>query len=432
MSARNRFTEKLLGWLEGREYYLLKYLRHDLHELAESSDLDVLLPDGDDYDFEEWLRQQGEVFTYRLRRRHHMTQAFVFFTDGSFLQVDLLYRLIRKNLIYLPNREVMANKQIVNGISTYSDLTMLEHVLLFNVLNGSGLPAKYLLWYKDLPAERQQFLLEYLNAKYGTTFTDFVEMAEYDASVHRRLLAYVRRLPENRLFARARHMLWYAWDTLRDLMHPRGRIITFSGVDGAGKSTILEAFADILRKRYRQKVVVLRHRPSLLPILSAWIYGKQKAEQLSVQRLPRQGQNKSKLLSLLRFAYYFADYLIGQFYVLLRYKLRGYIVLYDRYYFDFIVDARRTNLELDEWLPRWLYRFLFEPDLNVFLYADARLIRARKRELDAATIGELTRRYKRLFEDLSGRTDHAVYLPLENVEMERTLDTLVRAYIRIA
>ncbi|RMD73165.1 MAG: hypothetical protein D6818_05195, partial [Bacteroidetes bacterium] len=151
-----------------------------------------------------------------------------------------------------------------------------------------------------------------------------------------------------------------------------------------------------------------------------------------VQRLPRQGQNRSKLLSLLRFAYYFIDYLVGQFYVLLRYKMRNYIVLYDRYYFDFIVDARRTTLELDEWLPRWLYRFLFEPDLNVFLYADPRLIRARKQELDAATIGELTLRYKRLFEDLSGRTDHAVYLPLENVEMERTLDTLVREYIRIA
>jgi len=432
MTARNRFMNKLRDWLEGREYYVLKYLRHELEALAESSDLDVLLPDGDDRDFEDWLRQQGEVFTYRLRRRHHMTQAFIFFTDGSFLQVDLLYRLIRKNLIYLPNREVMANKQIVNGISTYSDLTMLEHVLLFNMLNGAGLPAKYLLYYKGLPEARQQFLLEYLNAKYGTQIEDIVELAEYDREVHQQLLAYVRRLPENRLLARVRHTLWYAWDTLRDLMHPRGRIITLSGVDGAGKSTILEAFADILRKRYRQKVVVLRHRPSLLPILSAWIHGKQKAEQLSVQRLPRQGQNRSKLLSLLRFAYYFIDYLVGQFYVLLRYKMRNYIVLYDRYYFDFIVDARRTNLELDEWLPRWLYRFLFEPDLNVFLYADPRLIRARKQELDAATIGELTRRYKRLFEDLSGRTDHAVYLPLENVEMERTLDTLVREYIRIA
>lgn len=432
MSARNRFIEKFIDWLGGREYYLLKYLRHDLRELAETSDLDVLLPEGDDRDFEAWLCRQAHVLSYRLRRRHHMTQAFIFFSDGGFLQIDLLYRLIRKNLIYLPNREVRANKQIVHGISTYSDLTMLEHVWLYHVLNGSGLSAKYLRFYSNLPEARRRFLLDYLNAKYGTHFTEVAQMAIYTHALRQRLLAHLRRLPENRPISCLRHTFWYLWDTARDLMHPRGRIITFSGVDGAGKSTILEAFADILRRRYRQKVVVLRHRPSLLPILSAWIYGKEKAETRSVQKLPRQGRNKSKWLSLLRFAYYFIDYLIGQFYVLLRYKMRQYIVLYDRYYFDFIVDARRTNLELDEWLPRWLYRFLFKPDLNVFLYAEPRLIRARKQELDAATIGELTRRYKRLFENLSGQTDHAMYLTVENVEMNHTLDTLVHAYMHIA
>ncbi len=432
MELRNKFIPKLFTWLNDRAYYLLKYLRHDLSQLAESSDLDILLPDGEDHDLALWLEHQPEVLTFRMRRRSYMTQAFIFFRDGSFLQLDILYKLIRKDLVYLPNREVLANKQIVNGVVTYSDLAMLEHVLLFNYLNGAGLPPKYLLYYMQLPQARQQFLLDYLNAKYGTTFVSFSQMADWNMATHKKLLIYVRRLPENAPWKRFKHALQYAINTLKDLFHSRGRIITFSGVDGAGKSTILEAFANILRKRYRQKVVILRHRPSLLPILSAWIYGKKNAEMRSIQSLPRQGKNRNKLASLLRFAYYFIDYLIGQFYVLMRYKMRNYIVLYDRYYFDFIVDARRTNLELEEWLPKWLYRFLFEPDLNIFLYADARLIRARKRELDAATIGELTHRYKRLFEDLSGKTDHAIYLPVENVEMERTLDTLVRQYIRIA
>ena len=56
-------------------------------------------------------------------------------------------------------------------------------------------------------------------------------------------------------------------------------IITFSGVDGAGKTTILRQFKELLEQKYGRSVIELRHRPSILPILSAVKHGKKKAEQ---------------------------------------------------------------------------------------------------------------------------------------------------------
>ncbi|MBQ0768226.1 MAG: hypothetical protein KBT58_02980, partial [Bizionia sp.] len=124
-------------------------------------------------------------------------------------------------------------------------------------------------------------------------------------------------------------------------------IITFSGVDGAGKTTILREFTGILKNKYGKKVKEIRHRPSILPILSAIKYGEKKAEQKTMEVLPRTGSNKSKMSSYIRFFYYLIDYVFGQWVIYFKYTRKDIIIIYDRYYFDFINDARRTNINLD-------------------------------------------------------------------------------------
>ena len=200
-------------------------------------------------------------------------------------------------------------------------------------------------------------------------------------------------------------------------------------MDGAGKTTLLNDLRQVLEQQAQQKVVVLRHRPSLLPILSAWTKGKQAAESEAAHKLPRQGNNRSQLSSLLRFGYYFADYLLGQGYVWARYTLPGYTVIYDRYYFDFIVDGKRTNLALGEALPKWLYRFVAKPGLNIFLYADPAVIRQRKQELPAADIQFMTGRYRALFGELAQRY-RGQYLCLENNDRQLSLSTILKHYAK--
>ncbi len=224
---------------------------------------------------------------------------------------------------------------------------------------------------------------------------------------------------ENRGLKGLGNWLQYAVDSLRSLTR-RGIILTFSGVDGAGKSTVIDAVKHEFEKKQRRRVVVIRHRPSLLPILSAWTQGKVQAEAKAANSLPRQGTNRSFLSSLLRFAYYYADYLFGQFYVYFKYVRRGYVVLYDRYYFDFINDSQRSNIGLPKAVTSFGYHFLLKPDFNFFLYAAPELILKRKQELNHETIIQLTADYKGLFAKLQ-KSVRGQYVAIENIILQDTI-----------
>lgn len=210
-------------------------------------------------------------------------------------------------------------------------------------------------------------------------------------------------------------------------MNNKVKIITFNGVDGAGKTTILREFKNTLESKYSRTVKELRHRPSIIPILSAMKYGKKEAEERTTKTLPRTGKNNSKLSSYLRFFYYLMDYIIGQLIVYYRYTRKDIIVIYDRYYFDFINDSQRSNINLSSGFIEFFYRFLIKPDLNIFLFASPEIILSRKKEMDEETILALTTKYKNLFNKLSTRKKEK-YVCIENINKSKTIKTIEELY----
>ena len=257
--------------------------------------------------------------------------------------------------------------------------------------------------------------------EYNMPVKCYSELFKSTKDLQKKLRLNLQGKSENKGVKHLVHLFNYYVDSARNMFADKGFIVTFSGVDGAGKSTVIENIKQYVDKNLRKKVVVIRHRPGILPIISAWKHGKQKAEHISVQNLPRQGNNSSKISSLLRFAYYFLDYLLGQWYIQIRYVATGYVVLYDRYYFDFINDSKRSNINLSPSFTKWWYRFLLKPRLNFFLYADANLILQRKQELDGPTIKGLTKKYLSLFDDLKIHSHKALYIPIENIQLADTL-----------
>lgn len=204
-------------------------------------------------------------------------------------------------------------------------------------------------------------------------------------------------------------------------MNNKIKIITFSGVDGAGKTTILTKVKELIEDKYKKEVVVLRHRPSILPILSAIKHGKKEAEKKTMEVLPRTGKNKSKLSSFIRFSYYLVDYMVGQWINYFKYTAKGKIIIYDRYYFDFINDGRRSNIHFPPSLIKFGYHFLLKPELNFFLYADAHTILSRKQELNKETIETLTTNYRDLFDDFENKYKASSYKSINNEELQDTI-----------
>jgi thymidylate kinase len=302
------------------------------------------------------------------------------------------------------------------GIKLMSLIHKVRYIGLFYGLNNQSIPSKF----KPL----EQLLNKSVSKLDRLLYSNYTDSGTRGSE----LKICVNLLSQNKGLARIGNHLDYVFDSLKQLFNSGGMIISFSGVDGAGKSTIIENTKKQLEKKFRKRVVVLRHRPSFLPIISAWTKGKKRAEMDSINSLPRQGNNTGSMSSVLRFMYYYTDYVFGQFIINLVYKQRGFIVLYDRYYFDFIVDGKRSNIQLPQNILQRAYKLLLQPDFNFFLYADPNLILERKQELSKEVIIELTNSYLSLFMGLgSQHRNTAKYISIENVNVDSTVAQIISA-----
>lgn len=428
---KHTFIQSLFQLLQADTYVLLKWFGDDLATLPEGSDLDILIRPELIQKIESFFNSHSSILKVNSSKRTGVRHYYIFFKNNDFLQIDLLLKFVRKQLTYLSTEKIFDKNIIFNGIKTCDTATIFEHALLFNYLNYSGLPTKYYKRYSKLSLTIQHQLLKRINDKYNTNFKSIKDTVEFTPHNRVQIIKYLNGQRENSIINKVINLGSYIKAVWCMLKEENSQTITFSGVDGAGKSTIINEIRTLLGNKYRKKVVVLRHRPSLLPIISAWKYGKKGAEQRSVARLPRQGTNKSKIASYLRFSYYYSDYLLGQIYVWWKYLLRGYTVLYDRYYFDFILDGKRSNINLSEKFPKSLYPFIAKPKLNFFLYADAATILERKKELSPTVIKILTKKYKTLFKEFSGKYN-GLYLPIENINKQETLHTILTHYLKNA
>jgi thymidylate kinase len=397
---------------------------------APTSDLDLLLTRPDTRAGVQFMQRFALVQSATVRHAAHMVSIDCLFQDGSLLSVDLLHQLHRKTLRLLDAPAVLAQAELAQaGVPVPSLLHDFAYTWLFYWLNQSDLPLTHLRHFQQQCPERQDAMVAHLQEAYGLSFPNIACASVYQPAKAALLHYALRQQPANHRLARKRRGLRYLLSTAADFVRPGGLVITFSGVDGAGKSTVIEHVKERLEKKWRKRVVVIRHRPSVLPILSAWKYGKAGAEARSVQNLPRQGQNFSLSSSLVRFSYYYLDYVVGQVVIWLKHTRRGHIVLYDRYYFDFINDGRRSNINLPARFTQALYAFVSKPKLNFFLYADPQEILRRKQELSASTITQLTQQYKSLFGELGARYRRSRYVPIENQDLDTTLN-LIGRYIQ--
>ena len=411
----------------------LKFTQGSLNNLPLSSDLDILVLKDDLPNMIRFCKKHLATSKVKVYRKSFMTTLELYFKDSTFLSLDLIHQFKRKGTQLLDAKPLlisaMPNSQ---GVMVPDIKFDFEYCLLFYALKGAHIPMKYQEYYNIHNLLQKNKIHNYINKKYKLKLDNYYEMFEFNAHLKSNILSKIESLGFNLNFNKLKNKVNYILDTLRDVVSRKGLVITFSGVDGVGKTTIVERVKIRLKYKYRKEVVLLRHRPGILPILSAIIYGKGETEYISSVSLPLKGTSNNVLSSIFRFSYYFTDYIIGQVYVYFKYVLRGKIVLYDRYYFDFINDAKRSNIKLNRRFLKAFYRFVFKPKLNFFLYADAATIRARKNEMMAPEIDKLTMRYKQLFGQMSKQYTSSHFTIIENIELEVTLNKIMKSYAKLA
>ena len=227
-------------------------------------------------------------------------------------------------------------------------------------------------------------------------------------------------------------------------MSRRGLVVTFSGLDGAGKSTLIEWLEGELARRHRP-VTVLRMADGL------GVYAGLRVARDSLQRLfsRRNGEGErttdqsalrprwagppparglvgladrvrhailwGKPLRRLLYPLDLLVFLVIRFYVA---TVRGRVLLTDRYFYDTLVDVADEG----RWFwVRLLQRFTPAPDVPVFLDVSPEVSYARKGEYSVDYLERRSAAYRHIAPLVAS----AVVLP--NTNLDDTRRALVRA-----
>lgn len=182
------------------------------------------------------------------------------------------------------------------------------------------------------------------------------------------------------------------YHTLYRYIVPSGKCLAFCGLDGAGKTTIIDELNDMFVNLLKSKKVYEGYwRPYVLPEIRELFGNKNSKDGIDVKaqkgktvKEPER-QPKGILSSLFKFAYYWLDYMLAP----IKYgniRSRGGMVLFDRHYVDMVVHPKRFEMKVPRGLMLFLYHFIPKADYTFFLYCTPEEIYERKKEFSKKEI----------------------------------------------
>jgi len=203
-------------------------------------------------------------------------------------------------------------------------------------------------------------------------------------------------------------------------------VIVVEGTDGSGKSFIIDHITPRLEKMTGEKVVYNHLRPHWLPDIAV-VLGKRKklkeGQEVKVVSDPHAGKQSGFAMSLVRWGWYMLDYIFGFLKkVWLPTHSKSKVFIFDRYYYEYYLDQKRSHVKLPNWVVRVGEFFLPKPDLILCLGGDPEKIYARKPE----TSLEEVKRQTAVLKDFCDKRKNAVWIDT-TVKPEESIEAAMQA-----
>lgn len=386
----------------------------------------------------EILSKEG--FAFYTFSRFQYAWCFTFFdiSDNipTSIKIDILEPFVWRGAYIFEFNELYNNKLNLSNFSVPSNSYDGLMLLVKPLMTGGFIKEKYL---DDIltsfNSEPDLFCSNFEN-KFGIKLLKkikpYLENGQLDSIVRYknqiRLYGWLNAFKRQPLKTIYYAMSHFFVEIKRRSRRAKGSFIAFVGPDGSGKSTISE----ILRKEICQIMVkddkdvkIIHFRPTIFPNLKKLFCGRHYDETKENFTNPHRAKPAGLLSSLIRIIYYWLDYVIGYWFYLRRRCVAGQIFIFDRYFYDFIVDPYRSRIDLPKWIRFLFLKLTPKPDIVYFLDCDAKTILERKKELDEDEIIRQLNVYRLL------ANKYINFYPVDSEKKENEiLKDIIREYIK--
>ena len=186
--------------------------------------------------------------------------------------------------------------------------------------------------------------------------------------------------------------------------------VVILGVDGSGKSSVLQLLAERFEAMLVAGVKIVHRRPAI-------VYSARYGEGGAVTHYGKAPHGKVK--STLKLGAIIVDWLFGYWSQLAHQRAKGYLLFSDRHsLFDLLVDPLRYRYSGPPWMVRLAMRCVPMPDLVLLLDAPVAVLQARKGEVTAEEASRQRNAYLDLVATLPNSAIIDVARPLNQVVAE--------------
>lgn len=380
---------------------------------------------------------QFSLFTYT---RFQYAWCFTFFNIENIhpqsIKIDILMPFTWKGAEIIEFNELYANRVFYNDFYAPSKIYDSFMLWIKPLMTGGFVKDKYrndiLLVLKNYPEEFFLIVKKKIANKVFLKIKPLFESRKLDEIIkfknkisYSAYLNCLKRRPLTTIFSTIDH---FFKEIQRRLHRPKGTFIAILGPDGSGKSTVTEQLKNSLAAlmlKDLNNIIILHHRPNILPNLKKLFKGKTYNNSEENFTSPHRAKPAGRMSSLLRLVYYWIDYVVGYWCFVRRNGIAGKIFIFDRYFYDFIVDPFRSRINLPDWIRYFFLKITPKPDISILLNCDSSTIYERKKELPKMEIERQLKIYNKLADRYTNffRVDSSI--PIDGI-----IDIIIRDYIK--
>ncbi|CAA6819144.1 MAG: Unknown protein [uncultured Sulfurovum sp.] len=410
MIQKNILSHLLLGYFQLLERHSIAYcVIGNYEKLPEYTSNDVDFWVSDKEKAEKLLLSLAKELTIKLYMQNKTangTNNYFYYKheEGNcqIIKIDLMTETAYKSLVPLVSSTLIQNnrKKYKNFYVVNEEIEAIMH-LFYPLVTFGIVKNKYREKLQKI-IKNQTFKTEVIGlmgTAYGDELIDYIRVGEWEKiekDFKKIRGKFIVRMLKNLNVKRLGIFMIFLKTIFTRIKNKNGLSISFTGIDGAGKTSIKKYFVENSSLFFTSgRVKEFYWRPFLLPRVSKMIGSQGQKEILDTSgRRVIEKSIKNSVKNYIKYFYYILDFVFGK----LKYFVvthTGGLVVFDRYHFDNIIYPERFGFKVNKVFMRFVDKWIIpQPDLLFYLTANTETLYERKYEIDIDEINKQKEIYK--------------------------------------